>query len=276
MIKIGIIIFRECLEISLLFGVIMAITRNIANSRVYIIAGTLIGIFLASVFAFLTRTISTYFSGGGDEIFDASVIMLTVLMLGWTVVWMQNYDKKVKRNFNDISNKINAGSTRKLMLIILTAVTILREGTEIILSVYSISSTENIIVDDYLLGLMFGAFFGLLAGILIYWGLIKFIGRYIFKVSSVMLALIAAALASDAAGILTSAGIIESFSDQLWDSSGLISDFSIIGRLLKILIGYTSKPNGMQLIFYLGTILIITFISMFKEFLRKKEKIVND
>ena len=89
---------------------------------------------------------------------------------------------------------------------------------------------------------------------MIYFGLIKFAGKYIFKISTILLILISAGLAAEAAGALASAGIIEIFSDQLWDSSWLIEDRSTTGKLLKIIIGYNSRPNIIQMVFYLGTI----------------------
>jgi high-affinity iron transporter len=81
--------------------------------------------------------------------------------------------------------------------------------------------------------------------------------KYLFKISFALLILIAASLASEAAGILTSIGFLDIYNEPLWDSSWFISDFSITGRILKILIGYNAQPNSMQLMFYIGTILII-------------------
>ena len=82
--------------------------------------------------------------------------------------------------------------------------------------------------------------------------------EYIFRISTVLLILIAAGLASEAAGILTSSGIIEVYREALWDTSGIVDNGSVIGKLLRITIGYDSKPNGMQIIFYFSTI-IVTF-----------------
>jgi high-affinity iron transporter len=37
----------------------------------------------------------------------------------------------------------------------------------------------------------------------------------------------------------------------------LLHEKSIVGRVLHTLIGYTSRPAGIQVVFYLGTLLII-------------------
>jgi len=98
MFKIAIIIFRECLEIALLLGVILASTSHIKNSRIYVIMGAMTGIVLASIFAFFIRTVTTVYGTYGDEIFDSSVILLTAVIISWTVVWMQGYTQKIKNN----------------------------------------------------------------------------------------------------------------------------------------------------------------------------------
>lgn len=258
MIKLAIVVFRECMEIAFLLGVILAVTNPVKNSRKYIILGLVGGITLAALFAFFAKTISESFSGLGDEIFDSSVILFTAMLISWTVVWMQGYTKKVRRDLSELSNRISAGIASQMMLVFVVAAAIFREGIEIILFIYSITSAGNIEGKDYITGIALGALSGLLVGTLLYQGLMKYAGKYVFKISSILLTMIAAGLASEAAGIMTSSGIIETLSDQLWDSSWLIENDSITGKVLNITVGYDSRPNGMQIIFYFVTI-ILTF-----------------
>lgn len=261
MFKIALVVFRECLEIALLLGIILAVTKQIEKSRIYIIAGSMLGIVLAALFAFFTRTIAVSFSGMGDELFNAAIILLTVILITWTIVWMQGYGTKIKQNFNDLSEKIHKGDSSKIMLVLIVAATILREGMEIIILVYSISSVEVIDGNSYLLGMIIGMVSGFLLGIVIYLGLIKLTKqKYIFRVSSVLLMLIAGGFAAEAAGILTSSGIIMALSDQLWDSSWIISDRSIYGKCLNIITGYIARPNGLQVLFYILTIVLINLL----------------
>ncbi len=261
MFKIAIVVFRECLEISFLLGIILAVTKPIKNSRFYIILGSMLGIVTASTFALFSKFINDSFGGLGDEILDACVILLTAIIISFTVVWMHGYTKKVKKDISKLSEKISTGATSHFMLVVVVASVILREGAEIILFVYSIASAENLTSNNCFFGLGIGVFAGFAVGVILYQGLMKYAGKYIFKISTVLLTLIAAGLATEAAGILTSAGIIESFTDQLWDSSWLIRDESIPGKILNIIIGYNSKPNGMQITFYLCTI-IMTVVMM--------------
>ncbi len=268
MFKISIVVFRECLEIALLLGVIMAATKPIQNSKTYILIGTIIGVVCASIFALSARSITSSLGELGDEIFDASIILLTSIIISWTVVWMQGYTKKVRKNLNKLSDEITTGTTSKFMLVAVVATAILREAAEIILFVYSISSADNISGHDYIIGLGVGAASGLAVGTIIYQGLIKYVGKYIFKISTLLLILIAAGLSAEAAGILTSSGLVETFNDQLWDTSWFVSNSSIAGKILNITTGYDSRPNGLQIIFYCTT--IISTVAMIK--VRSKAK----
>ncbi|WP_342279040.1 FTR1 family protein [Candidatus Tisiphia endosymbiont of Myopa tessellatipennis] len=265
MFKIALVVFRECLEIALLLGVILAVTKQLEKSRIYIIAGVMLGTVSAALFAFFTRSITVAFSGLGDEIFNFGIILLTVALIGWTIVWMQGYGIKIKQNLNDLSVKISSGDSSYIMLVLIVAATILREGMEIIILVYSISSVEIIDSNSYLLGLIIGIVSGLTLGVIIYLGLIKIVNQqYIFRISSILLMLVASGFAAEAAGILSSSGIITILSDQLWDSSWLISDRSIYGKFLKMITGYIARPNGLQVVFYVCTLGLINILIQIK------------
>ncbi|WP_342268262.1 FTR1 family protein [Candidatus Tisiphia endosymbiont of Empis tessellata] len=265
MFKIALVLFRECLEIALLLGVILAVTKQLEKSRIYIIAGVMLGTVSAALFAFFARSITVAFSGLGDEIFNSGVILLTVALIGWTIVWMQGYGIKIKQNLNDLSVKISSGDSSYIMLVLIVAATILREGMEIIILVYSISSVEIIDSNSYLLGLIIGIVSGLTLGVIIYLGLIKIVNQlYIFRISSILLMLVASGFAAEAAGILSSSGIITILSDQLWDSSWLISDRSIYGKFLKMITGYIARPNGLQVVFYVCTLGLINILIQIK------------
>ena len=272
MFRIAVIIFRESLEIAIILGILMAVTKKIENSRVHIIAGVMLGVVIASLFAFLTKTISLSFSGMGDEIVNSTIILVTVVMISCTIVWMQGFANKMKQDFENLSTAISSGSTSRFVLTTIVATTILREGVEIMLCVYSISSMEQVDMDDYLFGLAIGSATGLSSGVLIYWGLLKLAKRYLFKVSSILLMFIAAGLASEAAGILTSSGIIEMFADELWDSNWLVDDRSVTGQMLKAVTGYTARPNGMQIIFYFSTLFSIGVLILLQQKLYAKAK----
>ncbi len=273
MFQVVFVVFREFLEVALLLGVVMAVTRNIKHSRTYIMIGMMLGVIGSSLLAFVAGALSESMGGLGDEVFDSIIILLTVVIIGWTVIWMQGYGARLKENLRTLSSNIDSGVTSRFTLTLVVAVTILREGAEIILIIYGLVAKKSADINDYILGVGLGAVLGTILGVAIYLGLIRFAGKYIFKVSSILLLLLAAGLAAEAAGILTSSGFITTFTEQVWDSSWLINDRSIWGKMLNATVGYNTKPNGMQLIFYVGTILTVTACAKLRNFFIMKRKV---
>ena len=64
-------------------------------------------------------------------------------------------------------------------------------------------------------------------------------------------------LAAQAAQFLTNAGLITVLDRPLWNTSAVLREDSLVGRVLHALVGYTDRPSGMQVLVYLGTILVM-------------------
>jgi high-affinity iron transporter len=101
-----------------------------------------------------------------------------------------------------------------------------------------------------LAGLALGA--GLSA--LTYFGLVTIPARHLFAVTTAMITLLAAGLAAQCAGFLQQAWIVTALSQTVWDTSGVLPDSSIFGRVLHTLIGYVDQPTALQLVAYVTTL----------------------
>jgi high-affinity iron transporter len=270
MLRIAIIVFRESIEMAILLSILIALTKKILNSRLYLIAGIVLGVFGASLFAFFASTLSVSLSGVGDEVFDFVAIMLSVFMISFTVAWIQNCTSGFRKELDKLSSNSCPTGLNKFVLTSVAATVVFREGIEIMIYLYGISSLDSVDMDDYLWGFVLGTMSAVVLGLILYWGLIKLPGKYIFKASSWLLILIAAGLSAHAAGILTSSGLVEYFNDELWDTSWLIEDQSNAGRVLESFVGYTAKPNGMQVIFYCTTLLFIFILGKIRTVFSKR------
>jgi len=186
---------------------------------------------------------------------------------------MRGYTAQIKEEVGLIASKIEKGSASKVVLTLVVAGTIFREGSEIMLFIYSFVAAQDISAEQCIVSLAIGSLGGLSVGLALYLGLLKFAGRYIFKICFWLLVFIAAGLASQAAGIMTSIGMITSGSGPVWDSSWLVSDTSLSGELLKILIGYEAKPNTMQILFYFATLSILCICSHVQTLCFNRQKI---
>jgi high-affinity iron transporter len=105
-------------------------------------------------------------------------------------------------------------------------------------------------VRDTLVGGLMGLASGAIVASLLYAGLIRIPVRWFFAVTSALVLVLAASMASQAARLLIQADLLPSLSMPLWDTSGVISQNSAFGTILHGLIGYEAQPSGMQVLAY--------------------------
>jgi high-affinity iron transporter len=79
----------------------------------------------------------------------------------------------------------------------------------------------------------------------------------LFTVTSWLILLLAAGMASQGAAFLMQADLLPAFGNDRWDTSSILSEHSMLGVLLHVLISYSVQPAGVQVMFYLATILVI-------------------
>jgi high-affinity iron transporter len=248
-----VIVFREVIEAGLIIGIVMAATRGVIGRGRWVSFGVIGGILGAGLVALFAGAISQAFEGSGQEIFNASVLGAAVVMLMWHNAWMARHGREIANEMRTIGHQVSDGSRPLTALAIVVGLAVLREGSEVVLFLYGIlaSGTSGS-------SLALGGFLGILAGAaftgLTYFGLLAIPTRYIFSVTSWLIALLAAGMAAQSAQFLYNAGTINVFGTTMWDTSWLLSENSIFGKLLHTLIGYTSQPSGLQLIAYIGTL----------------------
>jgi high-affinity iron transporter len=78
-----------------------------------------------------------------------------------------------------------------------------------------------------------------------------------------LIAFLAAGMAAQSASFLERAGLLEVMGGTAWDSSSLLAEDSIPGRVLHALIGYSDQPTFMQILVYLTTLLVIFALTKF-------------
>jgi len=142
---------------------------------------------------------------------------------------------------------------------LIVGLAILREGAETVLFLYGIAATEGGGRTSMVLGGLTGMTLGIAAGYLIYAGLLRVPLRWFFTATGVLVLLLAAGMASQAARFLIQADLLPSLAVPLWDTSAFLPEESVPGMVLRGLVGYDSRPAGMQLVFYLVALAAIGF-----------------
>jgi high-affinity iron transporter len=254
------IVFREVLEAGLIVGIVMAATRGVPGRGRWVTIGIAAGVLGAAVVAMFAGAISDAFEGSGQELFNASVLGLAVVMLMWHNAWMARHGREIADEMRRVGAAVSEGSKPLTALAVVVGLAVLREGSEVVLFLYGImaqgTSGSSLLVGG-ILGIAAGAAFTALT----YFGLLAIPNRHIFSVTSWLIALLAAGMAAQSVHFLNNAGLVVSLDQTVWDTSWFLSEGSIVGRLLHILIGYTERPTAMQLIVYVA-ILVAMYVLM--------------
>jgi high-affinity iron transporter len=193
-------------------------------------------------------------SGSGQELLNAGVLLAAVLMIGWHVVWMSRHARELAQHMGALGHAVKAGSSSLALLLAVVALAVLREGSEVVLFLYSMAM-GGIGAGGLAGGIAFGVAGGALLGFALYFGLLRIPMRHFFGATNLMLVLLAAGLASSAARFLLQANRLPAWGEQLWDTSWLLSNGSLAGKTLGTLVGYDASPAGIQLVFYAVTVL---------------------
>ena len=248
-----IIVLREVIEAGLIIGIVLAATRAMPRRLSYIGAGIFAGLLGAGCVAAAAGALSNMMAGAGQEVFNASVLGTAVVMLAWHNIWMARHGRQLSENAQKLGGAILAGARTMAALTIAVAVTVLREGSEVVLFLYGLILTSR----ETGIGLLLGGALGLVSGALIstltYMGLAVIPPRYLFKVTSILIGFMAAGMAAQSVAFLEQAGIVTTLGDTAWNTAWLLGDDSIVGRVLHTLTGYTDRPTQLQLLVYLVT-----------------------
>ncbi|ELH4233634.1 FTR1 family protein [Vibrio sp. LQ2] len=256
MLSSAIIVFREVLEAALIVTILMAATKGLPGRTRWIFGGVTAGLFGALAVAFSAGAIASTFEGMGQELLNAGILLTAVLMLAWHNIWMSKHARELVAHLKQVSSKVNEGSLPLYFLSVATGLAVLREGSEVVLFLYGVAAGGDSGI-SLLTGGIFGVVSGIIAGALLYFGLLRIPTHLLFKVTGWMILFLAAGLAASAAGYLMQAGILTAQA-PLWNSSSILSERSIAGQLLHILVGYQARPTAIQLAFYLATLVLIS------------------
>ena len=256
MLATGIIMFREVLEAALIVSIVMAAAKGVAGRGRWVGYGIALGIVGACLVAAFAGVIAQAVQGRGQELLNAAVLLLAVAMLGWHNVWMSHHGKALAQQMKAIGHDVAVGDKPLSVLMVVVTMAVLREGSEVVLFGYGIYASGAHAI-SMLTGAVGGLVLGVASGVLLYKGLLRIPTRHLFAVTGWMILLLAAGLAADAAGLLTQAGVLPAIREGIWNTSWLLNEQSLLGRLLHILVGYSQRPSAMQLIFYVAALAFI-------------------
>ena len=251
MLAAAIIVFREVLEAALIVSIVMAASVGVVGRTLWIAGGIGVGALGAGLVALFAASIANALQGSGQEVLNAGVLSVAVCMLGWHNLWMARHGRQMADAAKDIGRQVAAGSRPLTALGVIAGVAVLREGSEIVLFVYSVAAASR----DGPLAMLAGGLLGLtgsiMVGVILYHGLLRIPVHRLFAVTGWMVLLLAAGLAAQASGFLVQADLLPALGDQIWNTSFLLSEEGLVGKTLHTLVGYVARPAGIQIVAYL-------------------------
>jgi high-affinity iron transporter len=246
-----IIVFREVIEAGLIVGIVLAVTKGLRGSRLLVGLGVIAGVLGASLVAVFAGAIGGALAGVGQEVFNASILLIAVAMLTWHNVWMATHGRELAAEVKQVGAEVRAGSRSIAALGVVVAVAVMREGSEVVLFLYGLVASSNSTTFELLEGSIFGLLLGVAVTGLTYFGLVTIPTRWLFRVTAALITFLAAGLAAQAVVFLQQAGIVTALDETAWDTSAILSDTSLFGRVLHTLVGYSDQPSLLQVVVYL-------------------------
>jgi high-affinity iron transporter len=255
------IVFREVIEAGLIVGIVLAATKGVAGRSRWVALGIVGGVLGAALVAAFAGKIAGLFQGSGQEIFDASILLLAVAMLTWHNVWMAGHGRAMAREMKHVGAQVSAGERPMTALAVVVGIAVLREGSEVVLFLYGIGSQGGTSTAALAGGGALGVVAGAAVSALMYYGLLAIPAHRLFSVTAGLITLLAAGMAAQAILFLQQGGYLEFLTRTVWDTSWLLKQDSIVGRLLHTLVGYNDSPDGAQLVVYAATVIGIVLLT---------------
>ncbi len=243
------IIWRESAEAMLVVGILYAWLRkhpDVKRGMRYLWAGVGAGVGLALVLAAVMLGIATMLSDEGLDYFQLAMMLIAAGLIVQMVFWMRGHGRTLKRELES-NMQANAAAANWWGMLIIVALAVGRESAETVVFLYGLGVQYQSVWS--FLGIVT---LGLGAAWLTFWALQQggkmLSWRVFFRVSEVVLLLLAGALLVSAIEKMIALDVLPPLIDRLWDTSGLVDDSGRIGGLLASLTGYRARPALLPLL----------------------------
>jgi high-affinity iron transporter len=234
---------REGLEAALIVGIVAAFLKQEQRRDAlrWMWLGVLLAVALCVAAGVALRVASEQLPQREQEQLETVIGLIAVGMITWMVVWMRNHAKDLRGDLErSASAALVEGST--LALVAMAFLAVLREGLEtavFLLAVFQDSDDPGLTGTGAALGILLAV----VLGYLIYRGGVKINLARFFKVTGVVLVLVAAGLLSMAVHTAHEAGWWNVLLDQAVDLSWLIKPGTVASALITGMFGIQPKPT---------------------------------
>lgn len=255
------IMLREGIEAALVTGIIASYLRQTGRSAW--LPAVWVGIFLAVALSLFTgaalQFMSAEFPQKAQELFEAIIGLLAVLLLVSMVFWMRKAARTMRAELHhsiDAAMDARQGATWALIGMAFFAVA--REGLESVFFLLAIFQQSSGPAAP--LSALAGLALATLLGFAFYYGGVRLDLRRFFRWTGVFILIVAAGLLAGALRSLHEAGIWNLLQSRVYDFTEILPVSSVTGTVLSGLFGYHDAPAAGEVLVYVLFLAVSLFL----------------
>ena len=249
------VMWRETVEAMLVVGVLHAWLSHSAFSRrglPYLWGGVAAGLLGACLLGLGIQWTNDVLSDEGHDLFQAALLLIAAVLIVNMVLWMRRNGRSLKHDM-EMSLSASAQTQNWWGVFTLAAIAVTREGSEAVVFISSLAmGSSGFASISFWFALVLGF---VLAGITFYLlqlGGKVFSWRLFFRVTEILLLLLGCALFIGGTEKLIGLQILPALKSQVWDTSGILDDSSVIGGLVASFTGYRAQPALMSVLVFIA------------------------
>lgn len=253
---------REGLEAALIIGIILAYLAVVDRKDLFksVWLGVISAFGLSILGGVAVYSVLGEMKGTGQAIFEGVATGSAVIVLTYMVFWMKKQARNLKGELHAQIEKALT-ETSWMALPVLAFIAVIREGIETVLMTFAAvnaGANSGTTATESLIGLFVGLGISIFLGYLVYQGGVRLNLRIFFNVTGAFLVVIAAGLAGYATKEFVSAGFIP-YVGGLYDLRSVLpnNDQSILGSVLKGMIGYNPRPSLIESLAYFSYLITV-------------------
>jgi high-affinity iron transporter len=257
-----VIALREGIEAALIVSIVLAYLKQLgASDRSRLVWwGTALAVLLSAAVGTGIFVAGAEFEGRAEEIFEGVVTLAAVGVLTWMIFWMRRQGARIRSHLQEkVETALVAGG---LALAGLAFFAVLREGIETALFLFAAAkgtAVEGAAVAPaaQVTGAVLGLALAIVLGVLLYRGGIRLNLRSFFRVTGMILIVVAAGLFAFSLHELQEAGWLPFLETHAFDLSESLPDDAGVGAILRGLVGYNADPTWLEVVAWAGYLLVI-------------------
>ncbi len=261
-----IISLREGIEAALVIAIMIAYLRR-SNQRDltrYVLGGAIAAVVSSMAIAILMSILWGTFEGPLLAVFEGTIVLIAALLLTTMIVWMWRAGSGVAAEIEDSVNRRTAQNSG-IGVALLAFALVLREGVELVLFTMALAIQDG---PETYAGVAIGLTLAIGVGLAIHQGSLKVSLKAFFNWTSVLLVLFAAGMMAYGIHELQEAGLFLIGPLEVWNinppqlpdgSYPLLHEKGFIGAMFKALFGYNGNPSALEVIVYIGYLVMLSF-----------------